>query len=149
MYPQADGDVLEKGNMQNPSTGQSCEYEEVWHDLEIRMLKGESQRVCIVLEADFPSTGTKGMLMRIGDWCQGILKTTQGMTIERWQWLHTESPHGDQGHDSISEVKWTRLAKFGSGSLPSPIMLSLRNLVDGSKVESGGIEWSLVENYQW
>ena len=153
MYPQPDGDVLERGNMQKPGTGQNCDYEEVWHDLEIRVLEGENHRICTVLKADSPSAHVKGMLMRVGDWCQGILKTSEGLTIERWQWLDVEErceeQSSDQGSTLTWEKRWARLARFGSGSLPYPSVLGPRKLANESTVQLDGIEWRVVENYEW
>ena len=153
MYPQPDGDVLEKGNMQNPATGMSCDYEEVWRDLDIHVLEGEQDRVCIVLKADSPSTGVKGIVMRIGEWCQGILKTSNGLTVERWQWLDIAKPKSEQAtrydHDFTPHNEWTKLARFGSGSLPSPSALSPVSLTKEATVALDGIEWKAVEICQW
>ena len=153
MYPQPDGDVLERGSMQNPTTGRNCDYEEVWCDLDIPVLEDEASRVCTVLKADSPSADVKGIVMRVGDWYQGILDTSNGLTVERWQWFdavkHPKEKATGQGDNLIPRSKWTRLAKFGSGSLPSPSALSPMNLANEATVELDGIEWRVVEKYQW
>ena len=153
MYPQPDGDVLERGSMQNPNTGKNTEYEEIWHDLDVPMLEGEERRVCTVLRADSPSTGAKGMIIRIGDWYQGMLKTSHGLTIERWQWSVAAEPHGDkaagQGNGLTPHSKWNRLARLGSGSLPSPSALAPGKVAKGATTEVNGIIWKAVETYQW
>lgn len=65
------GDVLERGQMvdpDNPALGLR-NYEELWRD---EVLAAAGQRVSVVLET------TGGIVVRVGRWCQGILKKETG-----------------------------------------------------------------------
>ncbi len=86
MYPQDDGTVLEKGAMAHPGTGLITNYEEVWLDLEPAVTGDDKSRVCYVLKLDEPSNQTRGMVIRIGDYVEGIIRARSQITVVRWQW---------------------------------------------------------------
>ncbi|KAF8539666.1 hypothetical protein BDD12DRAFT_736637 [Trichophaea hybrida] len=72
------GNVLERGEMVDfdaPGEGRKV-YEEVWRD---EVLEGE-ERMAVVLETE------GGCVVRVGGWCQGILKTGGKVVVERWRW---------------------------------------------------------------
>ena len=158
MFPQPDGDVLERGRMTNPQTGLMCEYEELWHDLKINKVGMEKDRVCVVLKADSASLETRGMVIRIGEWCEGIMKRGKDLTVERWQWF-PEARSLVEGSDMASKEnvpraqgngKWERLVRFGAGALPCG-MTFLNNLIpnEGGRMEVAKVEWEVVENHRW
>lgn len=80
MWPMDNGDVLEKGAMPRPTTGEITSYEEVWRDLDVE----QSVRVSGVWKVD---SSTKGMVIRIGEWMEGITRDNVGVTVERWRLL--------------------------------------------------------------
>jgi hypothetical protein len=83
MYPQPDGTVLETGVMPNPETGLEMDYEELWEDLDTKSVGEEKQYVCYVLRMDEPSASARGMVIRIGEWIQGIVRVGEHITVTR------------------------------------------------------------------
>jgi len=94
MYAQCDGLTLEKGIMENPETGIMTPYEEVWEDLEPQATGGDGkQRVSVTLRLN--DLAKQGMIIRVGDLIQGMVKTGDEVTVERWHWtvcISTELP---------------------------------------------------------
>lgn len=75
------GDVLEKGTMVDFEDRLLKDYEEVWRDDDIT--KGTE---CVVLKCMNDSGSQEiGAVVRIGDWCQGILRQGEDVTVERWR----------------------------------------------------------------
>ena len=137
MWPQANGDVLERGTQRHPVTGLECEYEELWRDLEVEVVGEEKQCVSIVLKTEDTAAVIKGLVVRVGSWCQGILKVGSKFTIERWEW----SSKG-------SEIpKWSRVVKIGDGALPC--ISTFNNVVNNSLVQSGNLQWKVIEKFTW
>ena len=158
MYIQPNGEVLERGTQTNKSTGQHEEYEELWGDLDVEVVGDEKQHVCLVLKAEDDSLGVKGMVIRIGGWCQGILKTEQDLTIERWKWVSattSSSSRMDPGMDiTFGEQQgdvshWERVAKLGNGQLPCADILQEDVSRHSPSITCDGIRWDLVESHHW
>ncbi|KAF2153240.1 hypothetical protein K461DRAFT_320922 [Myriangium duriaei CBS 260.36] len=128
MYPSPsnDGRTLERGAMVNPATGIRQEYEECWVDEDV----GVGEAVVVMLEDE----GAKGMVVRVGGWCQGILKVVRGeeaeVSVERWK-------KGDDG-------SWRRVMKVGRLWLPCAVAWE-KGLRLGQEVSYQGWEWKVVE----
>ena len=124
MFPCADGRTVERGAMVNPATGRRQEYEECWTDEE-----GEGV-VVLVLE----DGGAKGMVVRVGGWCQGIIKVVRGgeaeVSVERWK----REEHGG----------WKRVVRLGRLWLPCAVTWE-RGMRRGGEVKYHGFEWRVVE----
>ena len=158
MYPQPNGDVLEKGSMVDPATGLVTEYEELWADLEIDTIGAEEKHMCIVLKAEPENKLNKGMVVRIGGWCQGILQTGEDITVERWQWIKKANPptkSGSAPHQEntfakeAEEGNWERVMRLGSAFLPCGVTFETDLVKDNGKVVFGNLEWKVVEIYRW
>ncbi|KOS20274.1 hypothetical protein ESCO_006331 [Escovopsis weberi] len=97
-YPRGDGLTLEKGRMVNLATGRESDYEELWHDPEpARDVEGsEGKAVTLVLmweggrEQEQEEEHQRGMVVRVGEWCQGLVRDGEGIACERWQWSRAE-----------------------------------------------------------
>lgn len=87
MYPQPDGDTLEKGSMTNPKTGVMTDYEEVWTDLDAILVGADTVRKCIVMKIEEEESHVSGLIIRLGQFCQGILRVRGDVSVERWQWF--------------------------------------------------------------
>ena len=157
MYLQPDGDVLERGTVTDPHTGQIHEYEELWHDLEINKLGMEKDRVCVVLKADAASPDIKGMVIRIGEWCQGVMKSGDDFTVERWKCLpkarssievDVATSKGDD-IQSQDNGEWKRLVRLGAGALPCAVAFQDSNVLERGTVNVADVTWEVVENYRW
>lgn len=67
--------------------GGEYSYEELWTDLPLDTAdSGKGARECVALQARGLETPRGGMIIKIGGWCQGILKNEYGVAVERWQW---------------------------------------------------------------
>ncbi len=139
MWPQNNSDVLERGTQVHPLTGVRTEYEELWGDLQVEKVGKEEERVSIVLRVENHESNIRGMVVRVGDWCQGIMKSRGALNIERWRWIKTKD-------------NWERLVKIGSSDLPCAIAC------DNQMVREKGIrgiimfddlEWNIVEYFSW
>lgn len=142
MYLQDNGDVLEKGVSKDPGTGEERAYEELWTELEVDVVPEEGGKYSTVLKAETDTT--KGMVIRVGGWCQGLLLEEGGkLTVERWRWASQENdPTQGPGY-------WKRVVRIGEGEMPGPVLL--RGVDDGPSTEvvSGEVKWGIVENHRW
>ena len=85
MWLQDNGDVLERGKQKHRVSGAEVEYEELWGDLDIDTIRRKQNRSSIALRADDREKNARGMIVKVGGWCQGIMKIGDKVTIERWQ----------------------------------------------------------------
>jgi len=141
MYLQENGDVLEKGTQKHPETGEEVAYEELWTELEIDVIPEEGGRYSTVLKHE--SENARGLFVRVGGWCQGVLKEGSKLTVERWRWASQENdPHQGPGY-------WKMIVRIGEGEMPSPTLY--RGIADGKDtvVVSGELKWEVMENHRW
>ena len=146
MYPQADGSTLEKGHMVNPATGRDTEYEEVWVSEEIlavpafpggeKSFSGDDAKpLCVVLEMQRDEEGRRGMVVRLGQYCQGLARTGEGeadVTLERWKW--------EEG------IGWVRTVRMGRAELPMDFAMHLAGeAMKEDVVRVGEDVWRVLE----
>lgn len=126
------GTELEAGRMVNPATGEEADYEEAWVSVEPVATESEGEAACAVLRTFNDEDRVRGMVVRVGHICQGILRVGDAVTVERWEWNR--------------ESGWTLLARFGDGKLPVQALIGYARFltVDGL-VENGGRTWRVVE----
>lgn len=122
MFPHAEG-TLEKGRMVNPATGLEADYEELWDD--------QPAKGCTVLMVN--SDNVKGMMVKIGGVCQGLMRVGEDVALERWQLKDKEDDTDD---------KWERTIRMGDGELPE--VEDVQGNV-GDVVVVGRCEWRVVE----
>ncbi|KAI9656698.1 MAG: holocytochrome c synthase [Trizodia sp. TS-e1964] len=91
IVPQANGSVIETGLMVNPCTGNIERYQESWVDTVPQAMPYEPYRVCIVLKTEDSTKAVRGMVIRAGHMCQGLLKINGGVNIERWTWVASKT----------------------------------------------------------
>ena len=127
------GSELETGRMVNPETGIEAEYEEAWSSLEpLAELGSKGRPICVVLRTRDDERGVRGMVIRLGQFCQGILRDGDAATVERWEWKR--------------ESGWTLTARFGEARLPVGALLgnSQRFKVEDA-VDDGTRIWKIIE----
>lgn len=134
MWPQANGDVLERGTQKHPVTGLDCEYEELWADLDVEVVGNEKTRISVALKVENSDKSTRGLIVRVGSWCQGLLKIGDELTIERWQWINSE---------------WNRIVRIGDGILPCDATFIDQIFSEEGIVQSGGLLWKVIEDFRW
>ncbi|KAL8854479.1 MAG: hypothetical protein Q9221_000750 [Calogaya cf. arnoldii] len=149
------GYVLEKGESVDAKTGERTEYEELWEELLSTFSKTQdSWRRCVVLKT-VEEEGVKGMAIKCGSYCQGILKNKGAVTVERWEFVRGE------------RAGWhERTVRFGEGVLPCErlvqeglvdeklpregcIYWDLAEKKEGDRVTVGGVEWVVEEVARW
>ena len=163
MWLQPNGDILEKGKNSDPITGKETEYEELWHDLQVEAFGKKDNRSSLVMRADEPERNVSGMAIKIGGWCEGILKVGDGLTVERWEWKPTDCASDAASTEAIKEPgrtrnDWIRSFKIGKGTLPCKNICSRTsgkfglNAVLKSVTDlewNSEIEWKVAEEYYW
>ena len=157
MTVREDSTVLEEGASIDALTGAPVRYEELWEDLPVDQIGKKGNRSSIVLRVDDSVKNIKGLLVKVGSWCQGIVKNGGGLTVERWQ----RQPKEENGHDRLTtgwdestrtHNDWVRLFKIGSGFIPSSAVLSETKGKLGLHAQvkaQDGIEWNVVEEYYY
>lgn len=152
IYPtDKENETLEKGRMLN-DRGMMQDMEELWRDFIPQRLPGEEKAVSIALTAENKVLGTKGMVIRVGGWCQGIIRSSNGeIGVERWRF----SPGGlldglvkryDDSAPQQQEGRWHKIFKLGKMSLPceSACLKSYETQKDES-ITHGGLKWTVIE----
>lgn len=158
MTLQEDGTVLEEGVNLDPVTGAKIRYEELWRDLPVESFGKKNNRSSMVLRAEDLERNAKGLVVKVGGWCQGFMKVEDSLTIERWQW----KPKGQtavgaamlEGVESTrTRNDWIRVFKIGTEILPCRYVLERTEGRSGSnlpyKNHEDAIEWRVIEEYYW
>ncbi|KAI9719800.1 MAG: hypothetical protein M1812_003289 [Candelaria pacifica] len=151
IFPQANGDSLETGSMINPATGEVAAYEELWTELEVP----PSLHFSVVLKTRTKNWegGERGMIVRVGGWCQGILTDTNGRcTIERWRFGGhdcEEEYSSERGEAEAYIGNWKRVARLGEATLPCVTTFGEFDLREGETVNETEERWIVVESSGW
>ncbi|KAI1337845.1 hypothetical protein F5Y15DRAFT_425547 [Xylariaceae sp. FL0016] len=133
MYPQPDGTTLELGRMVNPATGKETDYEEVWTDVDAEGISddgGQQKPRQVVLEIRRDESEERGMVVCLGRFCQGVVRSGDLFALERWQWI---------GGD------WKQQYRSGSLWLPCAEAMRSLDLSLGGQLKHDGQVWHVVE----
>lgn len=176
MWPQPNGDTLEKGSTRDPKTGAVTQYEELWADVPVEKTGIDEGFVSIVLQLYDEAHSARGIVVRVGGWCQGLLKVGNEVTVERWKWVARDSKSSKHGPTKGGESKtsavvdgskstisgtldsqdegdhagnWKRVARLGVRFLPCAITFDPGLAKESTVVEAGDSSWKVIENYQW
>lgn len=119
---------VESGRMLHPDTGLMQDYEEIWHD---RPVPAHAYP-CVVFVADH--NGHRGMLVRVGLWCQAIVRCGPDVCCERWMSM-------EQG------MAWHCVLRVGEDlDLPCRRVCASACWAEGDEIEVGGLLWKCVES---
>lgn len=137
MYPQTDGRTLEKGSMVNPATGKLTEYEELWKDLDPTVIKKEPKEdapkvSCVVLQLQDDEHEARGVVVRLGQYCQGVLRVGKHFSLERWEW-------------KCEKEGWKRLVRIGDLWVPCGVATEDERLALDGEVKHGEYVWKVIE----
>ena len=162
MLVQENEDVLERGKQRHPDTGEETEYEELWHDLEVIPLGKKRNRSSLVMKANDPERSVRGLAVKIGGWCQAILKVNDDLTIERWERRPVKSSDGSASTDEALQERtrndWVRTFRLGKGTLPCEFMcsntlgkigLNTAQRYQTDEDWASETEWKVLEEYYW
>ncbi|KAI9155545.1 Solute carrier family 28 member 3 [Paramyrothecium foliicola] len=100
-FEQPGGLTLEKGRMVNPATGLPTDYEEVWRSVKPLPSQPNGRVRCVVLDTKSEDGSVRGRVVRLGQFCQGLLRDGDEIVVERWERLEERGWHsslriGDQ-----------------------------------------------------
>ncbi|KAF2197349.1 hypothetical protein GQ43DRAFT_444331 [Delitschia confertaspora ATCC 74209] len=87
LWPMDDGRELEVGHAKNPFTGKEVNHEEMWRNVAILPCGPTQHKIYTVLRIQNDTLLTRGVVIRIGQFCQGILKVGQQVCVERWEYM--------------------------------------------------------------
>lgn len=137
MENQADGSTLEKGRMVNPATGRMTDYEECWQDVKVKATDDTGKSKCIVMrmeDKDKHGRDVRGMVIRVGQYVQGIARIAKHLALEQWEW--------EEGQG------WRSLYQMGNFWLPCGLATdgSDGRLQLGGKVRHGDYVWEVIES---
>ncbi|KAH9925364.1 uncharacterized protein BXZ73DRAFT_91102 [Epithele typhae] len=117
-HPTLPGVILEKGRMLHPASGEVRAYEEAWRSSTVVLGQGWTARI--------GRGGAKGMVVRVGQSCQGIVRIGDVVCAERWAWSE--------------EHAWTRTVRVGSFAFPCDSTWS-DGLREGDVIVRNGVSW--------
>lgn len=144
MYDLGEGLTLEHGHAFHPHLGAVSGHEELWRDVDPVSTSGKGTKVCVVLRCVDEERGVRGVVVRVGRFCQGIVQVGMEVTTEKWEW---EGRAG--GAEGQEEMRWKRTARTGDGFLPCAVVFRPERVVLGGKVVYKGCEWSVEEVWEW
>ena len=144
MYPQADGRTLEHGFAFNDKAGRILSYEEMWSDVETKACYPSTSMFSIVLRVQNDAARVRGLVVRVGQFCQGILKQGNDVTVERWEFVEQL----DESENVIGG-EWTRKVRVGDLFLPCAATFNPKELEVGSKVSFTDYHWVVEELVEW
>ncbi|KAF2139313.1 uncharacterized protein K452DRAFT_254599 [Aplosporella prunicola CBS 121167] len=157
MFPTEDPDVtLEKGKMKHPDTGVHTEYEELWKSITPLPAGKDSGKLglrhCIVATLDAPEKKARGIVIRVGHLCQGLMMVDDRIDVERW--VYDSRAEHEVNPPTVPEdvhpiEGWTRIAKLGSGFLPCSWTFDAQQLLEADTLAHGEMIWQIKETYSW
>ncbi|KAF2500767.1 hypothetical protein BU16DRAFT_523531 [Lophium mytilinum] len=131
--------TLETGVMPHPATGLQTPYEEMWRDVVIEAAEEEKGRCSVVLTLEMAEICARGVLVRVGQWCQGVLMIGTQITCERWEFVSGEGAKGE----------WVRRVRIGDGFLPTGVVFSMAEVKVGDVCRKEAMVWVVREKFEW
>ncbi|KAF2262462.1 hypothetical protein CC78DRAFT_534790 [Lojkania enalia] len=140
MYPLPNNPdlTLEFGTAFNPLTNMHMNYEEMWQDVKIDVCGPERLKYAVCLKLEQPTTNTRGVVVRVGQFVQGIVKNGEQTTVERWEFTGEGEGEG-----------WKRIVNIGMSFVPCVVTFRPTELEIGGKVRYQGSEWVVDELVGW
>ncbi|KAJ4993975.1 hypothetical protein SVAN01_00452 [Stagonosporopsis vannaccii] len=178
---------VEHGFAFHPQLGRVAGHEEGWVDVEPRgtrwgwsrggsedesgRAKGEEgarqdegEKVCIVLRCHDDERRVRGVVVRVGQYVQGIVMVGGRVATERWEFDFQGEPRpgvqdvpaqqnsqaGDEeGKGMNASAGWKRTARTGEWFLPCAVTWQTERVQLGGRVRYGEFEWAVEEVWVW
>lgn len=120
---------IERGSMAHLDTGEVREYEEAWRAVPI-LPDGSGKRTAVLLEIrrDDRDITRRGSVVRVGQYCQGIVRVDGVISVQRWLW---------------TAGTWTNVGQVGDFDIPCDATWG--DVQEGDIVERGGAVWDVKE----
>ncbi|KAF2813929.1 uncharacterized protein BDZ99DRAFT_567642 [Mytilinidion resinicola] len=135
--------TLETGVMTYSPTGLQTPYEEMWRDVAATAADvGTEAKYSVVLTLEMPLICARGMVVRVGQWCQGVLMIGAQVTCERWEFVWEDGKKGRDG-------EWVRRVRLGDGFLPTGVAFRTPEVKVGNTCKNGDMVWVVREKFEW
>lgn len=141
MYTLSSSLTLEHGHAFHPHLDRVAGHEELWRDVDAASTDASGGKVCVVLRCCDDGEGVRGVVVRVGQFCQGIVVSGGMVATERWEW---EDPGEEQ-----EEMGWRRTARSGDAFLPCAVTFRPERVGEGGRVRAAGVEWVVEEAWEW
>jgi hypothetical protein len=140
MYTISEKLTLEHGHAFHPHYKAVKTHEEMWEDEDILTFKtssdpAEESKLCTVLRLQDDTKGIRGIIVRLGQYIQGIVVMGDQVAAERWE--HTK------------EIGWKRTKRVGKQFLPCGALTRQEMMAVGGTVEYKTFEWAVEEVWKW
>ncbi|BGO91348.1 hypothetical protein NBRC10512v2_003617 [Rhodotorula toruloides] len=122
------GDVLERGEMENPETGKVAQYEEVWRRLPLSQDDGPPR--IVIFESVGDEADGKAFVGRVGDYELGMVDGAEGFGVVRRE---------------RKEGIWQVVCANGAGRL-LPTLDGAQEYAEGDTVQLAGRAWRVIES---
>ena len=157
MFPINSLQTLEFGEGVNPFTGNMWAYEEFWTDLEVEGTPKEGDldppKWSVVLRLEALEHGVRGLVVRVGRYCQGIVMKGEDWSVERWEWSESgeEEAGGEEAEKDVEKEVggWKRTVKIGDHFLPCAMTFQPEILKEGGTVRYYDYVWVCEERVAW
>ncbi|KAI9864952.1 MAG: hypothetical protein M1830_006070, partial [Pleopsidium flavum] len=102
--------------------------------------------------------GIRGLVVRVGGWCQGIVKVKGEVSVERWKYAEKKEKGsgGVRVENDVEEVAgetdlgdWQRVIRLGPGALPCSLTFTPAKMKEGNVVKAGDTKWTVIEKHEW
>ncbi|KAL6711184.1 hypothetical protein ACN47E_005715 [Coniothyrium glycines] len=140
MYPISPELSLEHGHAYHPSLAAVKSHEEMWRDVAVESTNQGGLKVCAVLRVESEKEGVRGVVVRVGQFVQGLLMHGERVTVERWEC---------DGEEGMEGRGWKRTARIGDGFLPCAVLFRTVVLAVGGMVKYHDFEWVVEEAWEW
>ncbi|KAK4239005.1 hypothetical protein C8A03DRAFT_14559 [Achaetomium macrosporum] len=133
--------TVERGRMVNPLTGAETDYEELWRSEPVEATPGPDRAsvTCLALQwqgaedGDSPGKVRRGLVVRLGQYCQAFARDGDDITVERLKW------------DARRQM-WARQVRIGKQELPLEVATYFAPATGiDDEVKVGGVIWKVVE----
>jgi hypothetical protein len=141
MYPIAENLTLEVGHAFHPDLQAVKTHEEMWRDLDTQSTNSVGTRICVVMRCQADEEGVRGVVVRLGSYCQGVLMKGDKCTVERWEW--------DASRTGEEADKWQRTVRVGDMFLPCSVAFRPEIVAVGGKTKFCDFEWVVEEAWEW
>lgn len=152
VFSLGEGRFVEYGTAFQMELGRVAGHEEGWVDVDVHAdadvdvdvdAQGEKRnfKSCVVLRVHDDSRGVRGVVVRVGQYVQGIVQVGDRVATERWEYRRA----GERG----SEGGWQRTARTGDWFLPCAVTWRAERVVVGGVVRYMGFEWVVEECWVW
>ncbi|KAF2731778.1 hypothetical protein EJ04DRAFT_442373 [Polyplosphaeria fusca] len=134
--------TLEHGSAANPVTGRMECYEEMWEDVPVQAIPTSTlpatgaKKWCVVLRLDDMQHQARGVVIRVGQFVQGLVKQGNRTYVERWEYNHAKE-------------FFDRVSRIGDGFVPCPSTFEPTKLGLGNRMTYGDFEWVVEEMESW